>query len=660
VIALVEGSAELRDALRASGVEIVECASGRGFDSAVARRRADLDAVVIGARVTDPIQTASRVYRLDAQVGVVILGEDRPQCEHISGALRFAPLIGSDVACIHGPLDEMVSKIAAAAARTRSRRSHRQTLAAIQSAASPEPRSQPRNLSEHYAAHLIDFAPVGILATDDEHRIIGANLEAARLLGTTERAMLGRRLGSEEIGADGGAWGRLLAMEVDGGNAPPMRFVRRIGGASRWIEARANAISGDGNRVHLVVFSDVTERVTLDEERRLALARAEESSRLKDELIAVVSHELRTPLTAIIGWTRLLRLGRVAPDRVAHALQTIEQKANAQALLIGDLLDFSRIATGKMRLDLRPTHLVDVIDEAIEALEPAANAKQIRFERVTEMDGDLRIVADRERLQQVMWNLMSNAVKFSHRGAVIDVTLRRIERTVEITVVDRGEGIDSEVLPFVFDPFRQADGGATRVHGGLGLGLAIVRRLVELHGGTVTAASEGPDRGAMFTVRLPATAPAPAAAPGTDRARSARPMPRSEPGVYAALEGASVLVVDDDADERDLLADVFAGAGAVVATAGSVEGAKAALARARPSLIVSDIGAGSGGSEALIAHVRAHHGQTPAIQLTAYGSRVDRAKSARVGFDAHATKPIDPFELLALAARLLVGRDCPS
>ncbi|HWT00762.1 MAG TPA: ATP-binding protein [Pyrinomonadaceae bacterium] len=388
---------------------------------------------------------------------------------------------------------------------------------------------------------------------------------------------------------------------------------------------------------------------------RAARAEAEESSRLKDEFLATVSHELRTPMTAVLGWTHLLRDGRLDAKGAAHALATVERNAHAQHRLIEDLLDVSRIITGKLGLDVRRVAPASFIEAAMEAVLPAAEAKGIVLEKSLPPDA-AAIPGDPARLQQVIWNLLSNAIKFTPKGGSVRLGLENAGSHVEIFVSDTGDGIKREFLPYVFDRFRQEDGTTARRYGGLGLGLAIVRHLVELHGGTVRAESPGEGQGATFTVRLPLVV-----AQKSDDGNAAAP---HTPAVSARravecpdkLDGLRVLVVDDEADTLDLIKVLLAQCGAEVATAKSSAEALGLFAEATPDVIISDIGMpGEDGFE-LIRKVRElppeRGGRTPAVALTAYARAADRLRVLRSGYQMHVAKPVELAELVAVVANV--------
>jgi PAS domain S-box-containing protein len=381
---------------------------------------------------------------------------------------------------------------------------------------------------------------------------------------------------------------------------------------------------------------------------------AEEASRLKDEFLATVSHELRTPLTAMLGWTHLLRAGYLDEPSARSALETIERNARSQAQLIDDLLDVSRIITGNLRLDVRQIDPASFIEAAIEALRPAAEAKGVRLQKVMDT-GVSSIAGDPARLQQVVWNLLSNAIKFTPRGGRVQVRLERVNSHIEIAVSDTGSGINHKFLPHVFDRFRQADQSTTREYGGLGLGLAIVRHLVELHGGSVRAESHGEGKGATFTVLLPLLT-----VYQTD-ADVVRVHPKASDATpymdcHERLDGLKVLVVDDEVDTRELLSVVLGRCGAEVTTAGSAVEALDLLEHSRPDVLVSDIGmAGEDGYE-LIRKVRVlpaeKGGKVPAVALTAYARTEDRLRVLRSGYQMHIPKPVEVTELVAIVANL--------
>jgi PAS domain S-box-containing protein len=379
---------------------------------------------------------------------------------------------------------------------------------------------------------------------------------------------------------------------------------------------------------------------------------AEESSRLKEEFLATISHELRTPLSAILGWARMLRLGQLSAENSAKALETIERNARAQAQLVDDLLDVSRIITGKLRMDVRPADPNSFIDAAVDAVRPAADAKGVRMQKVVDT-GPISIPGDPVRLQQVVWNLLSNAIKFTPRGGRVQIRSERVNSHLEIVVSDTGQGIPPQFLPYVFDRFRQADQKTSRQHGGMGLGLAIVRHLVEMHGGTVHADSDGEGKGATFTVKLPITPVYQVDSSGGRVHPGARELMPSD-DITDRLDGLRILVVDDEADTRELLRQGLEYCGAKVKVAGSAAEAIEALMSSVPDILISDIGMPVTDGYDLIRQVRAlppdRGAKVAAIALTAYTRIEDRLQALRTGYDMHVPKPVEIAELCAVAA----------
>jgi PAS domain S-box-containing protein len=402
------------------------------------------------------------------------------------------------------------------------------------------------------------------------------------------------------------------------------------------------------------------ERARLYEAERRLRTEAEEANRIKDEFLATVSHELRTPLTAIVGWSSMLKISKFDEKTTAHAIETIERNAKAQTEIIEDLLDVSRIITGKLRLQPGLVQLDSVIASALDAIRPTAETRGIEIK--SNIDQGASVVwGDAARLQQVMWNLLTNAVKFNAKGGSVEVRLQRVNSHVQIVVSDTGQGIAQEFLPFVFERFRQADGTITRAHGGLGLGLAIVRHLVELHGGTIYAESEGVGRGASFTVDIPV--------------RAVQDVERKPEQLHAAIEEAAaiecspmlenvrVLVVDDEADARSVLTAIIERCGAKVMAVASTGKALEALNSFKPDVLMSDIGIPGEDGYALIRKVRAltpeQGGKIPAVALTAYAREEDRMRALLAGYQSHVAKPVNPVELIAVLTGLagLIERD---
>ena len=406
------------------------------------------------------------------------------------------------------------------------------------------------------------------------------------------------------------------------------------------------------SRANAELGVEVEERRRVEEERTAALARERDANRLKDEFLATLSHELRTPLNAVLGWTRVLRSAHIEPTTEKRALESIERNARVQARLIEDLLEVSRIVTGKLRIQVRPVDLAAIVDEAIEVVQPAAMAKKISL--------DISITArpamtsgDPDRLQQIVWNVMSNAVKFTPAGGEVKVRLVQAQG-YRLTVRDSGPGIEPRFLPHVFEAFRQADGTASREHGGLGLGLAIAKQLVELHGGTIHAYSSGRGTGATFEIYLPSIVAAQPVDPIRETiAATALPAASVDDSL---LRNVRVLVVDDEADARLLLETTLSQYGADVTIAASAAEALQAIERDVPDVLLSDVGMPHEDGYSLIRRVRARApgagGTIPAVAITAYASAHDRLSALSAGYQAHVAKPFEPREIATLVAQL--------
>jgi len=436
----------------------------------------------------------------------------------------------------------------------------------------------------------------------------------------------------------------LVPLVFDGKPQGVVTFVRS--GGSRPYDDSDRALCEEiGRRASLALTN-----ATLYAREQIAAERAEEANRIKDEFLATVSHELRTPLNAIVGWAQMLDGERLEdPAFVRRGLEVIRRNARSQTKIVEEILDVSRIISGKLRLEMSEVDLAVIVREALEAVRPAAAARKI--ELVSRSTGTTPVFGDAARLQQVAWNLFSNAVKFSAEGGVIGVTVSSDESGAKLTVVDEGEGITADLLPFVFDRFRQGDSSTTRAHGGLGLGLAIVRHIVELHGGRVTAASAGKKKGATFVVTLPSVETA-AADFTTPSGRRRGPTPKSSPGM---LSGTRVLVVEDDADSRDLIEEVLTRAGADVVSAASVSDAWTALENhERFDVVLSDLGLPDEDGYALVRRLRADDRikTTFSIALSAYTRPQDRTRALEAGFDLHLAKPVNPNELVLAVARI--------
>ncbi len=506
-----------------------------------------------------------------------------------------------------------------------------------------------------------------IFAKDLEGRLRYANPATLALLGKPLDLVLGKT--DAELLGDANAAGSVMEndrriMQTGIAEEIEERVPLPDGSHRVWFSQKIPNRDASGKVIGLLgVSRDITDRkqseeakqALLDAERQ-ARADADRASRMKDEFLATLSHELRTPLNAILGWAGILSSDQATEEDWTTGIETILRNAKAQTRIIEELLDMSRIISGKIRLDVQQVSLGAVVQAAIDTVRPAADAKGVRIIPVMDSHpGPLS--GDPNRLQQVFWNLLSNAVKFTPRGGQVQVMLERVQSQVEVRIADSGEGIRADFLPFVFDRFRQADASTTRRHGGLGLGLAIVKQLVELHGGTAVVTSKGPGHGATFTVSLPVAAvqlePEPAVLrrhPEADSALNIKPVP------CINLDNVRVLVVDDEPDARDLVKRLLEECKALVNSAATAAEAIAMLRAEKFAVLVSDIGMPNEDGYALIRNVRQlplEQGKnTPAIALTAYASAEDRVKSITAGFQNHIAKPVDPAELIAMVASL--------
>ena len=436
--------------------------------------------------------------------------------------------------------------------------------------------------------------------------------------------------------------------------AVPMAVTGRILGTievqsyqlSAYRQEHATAMSMAANLTAVAI-----ENVRLLKRESDARESAEESNRLKDEFLATVSHELRTPLTAILGWARLLESGTLDDETSNQAIETIWRNAKAQAQIVDDILDVSRIITGNLYLELHPLEVVPVVEAAINVVRPTADAKGIRID--VEFDCIKAAVSgDANRLQQVIWNLLSNAVKFTENGGHVLIKLRQVGAAIEISVTDSGQGISRDFLPYVFDRFRQADSTTTRQHGGLGLGLAIARHLVEIHGGTIKAESAGPGKGSVFTIRLPLVDAA-ARESKLDETRTVAASRANQS--QQLLSGLRVLVVDDDADTLQLMTTALTSRQATVTAVSSAGEAIEAIKASRPDVLVSDIAMPDEDGYGLIRRIRSldDHSSSviPAVAITAYAKEEDRHKALSSGFQIYLAKPIELTELVSVVAK---------
>jgi PAS domain S-box-containing protein len=513
-----------------------------------------------------------------------------------------------------------------------------------------------------------------ILMLDSRGRVISWNSGAERLTGYKEHEIFGNDVSvffiPEEI--EEGRPQRGLEVAKEKGRCEEEGWRVRKDGTRYWASVITTALWDEvgRHRGFAKVTRDITRRKESEEERERLLSQeksareeAELSSRLKDEFLATLSHELRTPLTSILGWASLGVNGSMPDNQARQAMEAIAENARAQARLIDDILDMSRIITGSFRLDAQPVDVERVFQGVIDVVRPSAELKRVALNMVVDARGET-VLGDADRLRQAIWNLLSNAVKFSNEGGRIDARLARAGNQIEIAVSDNGVGIDPQFMPHVFERFRQADGAFTRRHGGLGLGLAIARHIVEIHGGDISASSPGKDQGATFKIRLPLTSLGPASRrPGAGLWRAVsderRDNGRTPAEERQRLDGLRILVVEDNPDVLQTLRLIFNERGAEVFIAGSEAEAMDALAQRKLDALVSDITMPNQEGYELIRHVRElgleQGGGIPAIAITARASAEDRVNALSSGFQMHISKPIDPEEIIAIVASL-VGR----
>lgn len=512
-------------------------------------------------------------------------------------------------------------------------------------------RRTPRLESEARLVFVSDRVPAFIAQLDERERYLFVNRPYAGHYGRRPENVIGRDL-----------------REVTGEQAyadlhPHVQTVLGEGRDAIWetsegakhFQFRATVARDEQDRARgvLIVGTDITKRKLTELELERAKRAAEAASRAKEDFLAVLSHELRTPLSAVYGWARILRAGHLDSDAASRALDVIMRNAEAQQRLIDELLDMSRIVSGKMRLEVRPVDLQVVIQAAIDAVRPAADAKEIRLECVLDPRAT-GVMGDPGRLQQIVWNLLINAVKFTPKRGRVEVRLQQTDSHVEIIVNDSGQGVSREQLPRLFERFYQTDNASTRSYAGLGLGLALVRHLVELHGGKVGAQSPGVGQGATFTVELPVVTTYREQQNEALGHSAAQAAPMSD--VWPSLNGVRVLAVDDDRDSLVLVHTILAGSGAEVRGCPSASEGLSVLRAWRPHVLISDVEMPGEDGYTLIQEVRAFDAskgsKTPAIALTAYGGAQNRARILSAGFDMHVSKPFDPAELITAVANL--------
>ena len=618
--------------LRSKGFEVVEATNGqRALD--LARNGVDLVLLDVGLPDMDGFEVCRRLREDARSAHLPVL---HLSATFMRDADRITGLDAGAIGYLTHPVEPPVL-IATVCALLRARRAENETR---------------RNEAKFRA--VFDQAVSGIALLGADLSCAEVNPALCALLGAPAAAIVGRNL------AD------FLPREVDG----RAETIQRIGGDEGWrgvfpvvrsdgrlvpLEWHVSPLSLPGLRVAIV--TDISERQSIEQQRqdllaseRAARADAERANRLKDDFLATLSHELRTPLSAIVGWSQVLQQVKPGATELAEGLSAIERNAKIQTQLIADLLDVSRITSGKLRLDLQMIDPGVMVEAALDAIAPAAAAKGIQLQKTLASNaGPVR--GDASRLQQIVWNLVSNAVKFTPKGGRVEIELDRSQSDVRITVRDSGQGIKRDFLPYVFDRFRQGDNRATRV-GGLGLGLAIVKHLVEMHGGSVSADSEGEGQGATFVVRLPVPPLWPVAQSETEIAAVLRLGPATQ------LGGIRVVVVDDDADTRRLLRRIIEEYEAEVRVAENVEQALGEIDAFVPHILVSDIGMPGRDGHDLIREVRSrgHSFQAlPAIALTAFARTEERRRALLAGYQVHIAKPVDTSELIAAIASL-VGR----
>jgi PAS domain S-box-containing protein len=514
---------------------------------------------------------------------------------------------------------------------------------------------------ERRMSRIMKSNVIGVIFCDDQ-RVLEANDAYLKIVGYSREDLEAGRL-IWRVMTPPDFWhldDRAIAEIAKGGTCTPFEkeYIRKDGTRVPVLLAIAGL---DENNVKYVCFvQDLTgqkesemDRSTLLESERAARSEAERAGRMKDEFLATLSHELRTPLNAILGWSQLMRRKSMKPEDLQEGLDVIERNARVQTQLIEDLLDMSRIISGKVRLDVQSVEPIGFIEAAIETMKPAAEAKDITLHKLLDPRTG-PIAGDSSRLQQVVWNLIANAVKFTPRGGKIQVLLERVNSQIQITVADTGIGIKPELTSQVFQRFHQVDASTTRKHGGLGLGLAIVKHLVELHGGGVSAESPGEGRGTTFTVRLPITVVHRKA----DENQRRHPKATTTPPPYkiADLAGLKLLVVDDEPDARNLLRRLLEECGAIVLTAASAAEAIPLVERDKPDILVSDIGMPEMDGYELLQRVRSlgpgRGGKVPAVALTAFARSEDRTRALGSGYLVHVSKPVEPSEFIATIASI--------
>ncbi|MEO7209252.1 MAG: PAS domain S-box protein [Steroidobacteraceae bacterium] len=534
-----------------------------------------------------------------------------------------------------------------------------------------------RRSEERFRLLVEGVSDYAIFMLDPNGRVSTWNSGAERIKGYTASDIIGQHFSifyPQEVRESG--WpDHELQVAAEKGKFVDTGWRLRKDGATFWANVTITALRDDAGQLlgYAKLTRDLTEakrveaietvnqqrQELLDAERNARMT-AQRTTRLKDEFLATLSHELRTPLSAILGWTQLLLRGepRKGPEEQKRAIEVIDRNARAQVKLIDDLLDLSRVMTGKLRLDLHQVSFASVVKAAVESARPSADVKGIRLKAILDSSSQDIVSADSARLQQVVWNLLTNAIKFTPKGGQVQVLLQRVNSHLELSVSDTGIGIPANYLPHVFDRFSQKDSSTTRNFGGLGLGLAICKQLVELHGGSIRAASSGEGKGATLSVQLPVSI----VHLGDQNGPRVHPTAETHPGEMQPLprlEGVHVFAVDDEPDARDLLRRVLEDQGAKVTSFASAADALAALKITKPTILVCDIGMPKMDGYQLIRSLRAEESRrerTPALALTAFARAEDRKRSLVAGYQAHLAKPFDVGELILVVADLVAGR----
>jgi len=520
-----------------------------------------------------------------------------------------------------------------------------------------------QDLSQYHLAAIVESAEDAIISKTLDGTIISWNEAAERVYGYPAMEIVGKHMGllipldrpheEEDILERIGRGERIDHFETE--------RVRK-GGERFHVSLTVSPIRDDEGKVVGVshIARDITQQKEVEQQRlealdeaRKARQEAEFSNRVKDAFLARSSHELRTPLTAVLGWVRMLRAGKLDAAAETKALEVIDRNIRSQAQLVEDLLDISRITMGKLRLEVRPVQPANIITAVVESLLFAADARQIRIHTVLDSQAG-PISGDFERLQQVVWNLLSNAIKFTPKGGRVQVVLERVNSHIEIRVTDTGRGIRPSFLPYIFERFSQADAVMTRTHGGLGMGLAIARAIMELHGGTITAASEGEGKGATFTVTIPLMPVARELSPS--RIHPSAGWSEISMDCPPEIAGLRILAIDDDLDTCDMIRAVLEQCGGVVQTALNADKGFESFLEWKPEILISDIGLPDVDGYEFIRRIREYErplGQkVPAVALTAFARIEDRVKSLAAGYQMHVAKPVEPGELLTIVASL--------